>query len=287
MKKRNWMAFDVVNTLLMLGVALAVGLPLLYVLVMSLDANSAVRYVGLENLFSKYNFGAYRAILQSPQIPRAYGNSLLYTVVGTVISLVLVTMTAYPLSKKKLRGRRIFLLLISFTMFFNGGLIPIFLLIQNLHLMDTMWAIVLPWAVPAYELMLMRTYFEGIPEEVYEASRIDGASEYRTLAQIVIPMSLPILATLTLFFARAQWNNYLVPLMYLSSARKFPLQVVLQEMLMQDSAKAANDTLELVSLSSNSLKNATIIISVIPILVLYPFVQKYFVNGLYAGAVKG
>ena len=154
-------------------------------------------------------------------------------------------------------------------------------------MVDTVWALVIPWAVPAYELMLLRSYFENIPNEVYEAATIDGASEYRILFQVFLPMSLPILATLVMFIVRNQWNSYLVPLMYLQTPEKYPLQVVLQEMLLKGQAKTTIATVESAELNVEALKNATIVLSIIPVLMLYPFVQRYFVKGLYIGAVKG
>ena len=236
---------------------------------------------------SNYNLDSYINILSSSKVPRAFKNSVIYTLTGTLLGLFLVTITAYPLADKQLKGRNFLLRMIAFTMFFNGGLIPIFLLINSLGFMDSIWAIIVPWAVPAYELMLLRNYFESIPSEMHEAAEMDGASEYHILFKIYIPMALPMLCTLALFFARGQWNSYLVPLMYLSSAKRFPLQVILQEMLIQDTAKSTGDALVGASIATESLKNATIVISMIPLVLMYPLFQKYFISGIYVGAVKG
>ena len=279
--------FDVVITIIMLTILVLVGVPLLYIFSISFSSNEYIAQ-GAVTVFPKgFNFSAYKEILSTPKVPMAYLNSIWYTALATVISMFLLIITAYPLSRRELKGRQGILLMIVFTMFFSGGMIPFYLLIQNLGMVDTVWALVIPWAVPAYELMLLRSYFENIPNEVYEAATIDGASEYRILFQVFLPMSLPILATLVMFIVRNQWNSYLVPLMYLQTPEKYPLQVVLQEMLLKGQAKTTIATVESAELNVEALKNATIVLSIIPVLMLYPFVQRYFVKGLYIGAVKG
>lgn len=279
--------FDVVITIIMLTILVLVGVPLLYIFSISLSSNEYIAQ-GAVTVFPKgITLSAYKEILSTPKVPMAYLNSIWYTALATVISMFLLVITAYPLSRRELKGRQGILLMIVFTMFFSGGMIPFYLLIQNLGMVDTVWALVIPWAVPAYELMLLRSYFENIPNEVYEAATIDGASEYRILFQVFLPMSLPILATLVMFIVRNQWNSYLVPLMYLQTPEKYPLQVVLQEMLLKGQAKTTIATVESAELNVEALKNATIVLSIIPVLMLYPFVQRYFVKGLYIGAVKG
>ena len=279
--------FDVVITIIMLTILVLVGVPLLYIFSISFSSNEYIAQ-GAVTVFPKgFNFSAYKEILSTPKVPMAYLNSIWYTALATVISMFLLIITAYPLSRRELKGRQGVLLMIVFTMFFSGGMIPFYLLIQNLGMVDTVWALVIPWAVPAYELMLLRSYFENIPNEVYEAATIDGASEYRILFQVFLPMSLPILATLVMFIVRNQWNSYLVPLMYLQTPEKYPLQVVLQDMLLKGQAKTTIATVESAELNVEALKNATIVLSIIPVLMLYPFVQRYFVKGLYIGAVKG
>lgn len=279
--------FDVVITIIMLTILVLVGVPLLYIFSISLSSNEYIAQ-GAVTVFPKgITLSAYKEILSTPKVPMAYLNSIWYTALATVISMFLLVITAYPLSRRELKGRQGILLMIVFTMFFSGGMIPFYLLVQNLRMVDTVWALVIPWAVPAYELMLLRSYFENIPNEVYEAATIDGASEYRILFQVFLPMSLPILATLVMFIVRNQWNSYLVPLMYLQTPEKYPLQVVLQEMLLKGQAKTTIATVESAELNVEALKNATIVLSIIPVLMLYPFVQRYFVKGLYIGAVKG
>lgn len=279
--------FDILLAVIMVIILVLVGVPLLYIVSISLSSNEYIAQ-GAVTIFPRgINLSAYSEILSTAKVPMAYLNSFIYTALATIISMFLLVITAYPLSRNELKGKKPILLMIIFTMFFNGGTIPFYLLIQNLHMMDTVWALVLPWAIPAYELMLLKNYFENIPNEVYEAATIDGANEYRILFQIFLPMSLPILATLVMFIVRTQWNSYLVPLMYLSSPEKYPLQVVLQEMLQKGQAKTSIATVESAELNVEALKNATIVLSILPILILYPFVQKFFVKGLYIGAVKG
>ncbi|MBQ4110483.1 MAG: carbohydrate ABC transporter permease [Clostridia bacterium] len=280
--KKKIDTFDVVNIILLFFVLMIVIFPIIYVVLCSLSKTGSVSFS-----LSNYNLDSYINILSSSKVPRAFKNSVIYTLTGTFLGLFLVTITAYPLADKQLKGRNFLLRMIAFTMFFNGGLIPIFLLINSLGFMDSIWAIIVPWAVPAYELMLLRNYFESIPSEMHEAAEMDGASEYHILFKIYIPMALPMLCTLALFFARGQWNSYLVPLMYLSSAKRFPLQVILQEMLIQDTAKSTGDALVGASIATESLKNATIVISMIPLVLMYPLFQKYFISGIYVGAVKG
>lgn len=279
--------FDILLAMIMLAILLLVGIPLLYIFSISLSSNEYIAQ-GAVTIFPKgLNLSAYAEILSTPKVPMAYLNSIWYTGLATVISMFLLIITAYPLSRRELKGKKGILLMIVFTMFFSGGMIPFYLLIQNLRMVDTVWALVIPWAIPAYELMLLKNYFENIPNEVYEAATIDGANEYRILFQVFLPMSLPILATLVMFIVRTQWNSYLIPLMYLQSPDKYPLQVVLQEMLLKGQAKTSIATVESAELNVEALKNATIVLSIIPVFILYPFVQKFFVKGLYIGAVKG
>jgi len=234
-----------------------------------------------------FNLDSYVSIMQSPRILTAYWNSIRYTTVTVVISLFLGAITAYPLSRKFLPGRKFLISMVVFTMFFSGGLIPFYILMQNLGLMDNIWALVIPWAIPAFELFLLKNYFENMPHEIYEAAAIDGASEYTMLARIYVPLAKPIFATLTIFFALWQWNAYMVPLMYITTPSRFPLQLVLNEMLIQEQAMGSGTNMANIHLTPQGVKNATIVLSVLPLLLLYPFVQKYFISGIYIGSVKG
>ena len=285
--KNNFSLIDIFVWLFVIFVLIIVLSPLMNVLSLSLSSSEQV-LTGNVSVFPKgFTFASFASILKSGKILRAYTNSFLYTGTAVCISLILCTATAYPLARKVLPARNFFITMILFTMFFNGGIIPFYILMQNLGLMNSMWALVIPWAIPPFELFLLKNFFENVPEEIHEAAVIDGASEYKILYNIFIPVAKPIFATLAIFFAMAQWNNYITPLMYITSPSKFPLQLVLQEMLIEEQAKSSTQTIEFAALTSQGLKNATIVLSVLPLLVLYPFLQKYFIGSIYVGAVKG
>lgn len=280
--------FDIFAWLIALVALVVVLFPLLHVVSLSLSGASSITQGKVTFYPKDFTIDSYLSILKSPKILNAYWNSFLYTGVSVVISLVLITMTAYPLAMKDLPGRKLFINVILFTMFFSGGIIPFYLLMQNLKLMDSIWALVLPWAIPQFELFLLKNYFENIPGEIYEAATIDGASHYCIMTKIYMPLAKPIYATLVIFLAMHQWNNYMAPLMYISTPSKYPLQLVLNEMLMQEQAQnGATAAMQMPNVTSVGMKNATIVLSALPLLIVYPFVQKYFIGSIYVGAVKG
>jgi len=219
----------------------------------------------------------------------AYSNTLFYVGVGTVINLVLTTLGAYPLSRRDLKGKNGIMMFIVFTMFFSGGLIPIYLNVRDLGLFDSRWAILLPSAISAYNLIVMRTFFQStIPDGLIESGKIEGASEYRILWSIVLPLSMPVMAVMTLFYAVAHWNSWFDAMIYLQNRNYFPLQLLLREILVQSQTNnmlggvGSGD----VQTISETIKYATIIIATLPILVIYPFLQKYFAKGVMLGGVK-
>ena len=235
---------------------------------------------------------AYKAVFSDASIWTAYGNTIWYVVVGTVIGLILTILTAYPLSRRTFAGRRPISLILSFTMFFSGGIIPLYLLVQQLGLLDTRWSIVLPGAVSVWNVILMRTFFQSLPEELIEAATIDGCSEFRILLQIVLPLSMSIIAVIILYIAVAQWNGFFSALIYLRDATKYPLQLKLREVLIQyDTRNMDNNPggalLDQQKQIGISVRHATIIVSILPIICVYPFLQKYFVKGVMVGAIKG
>ncbi len=233
---------------------------------------------------------AYKEIMGDPQLWRSYANTVIITVGGVAISILLYILTAYPLSKKGLRGRRILMMLVIFTMLFNGGLIPNFYLIRSLGMLDTLGALVVPMLISGFNLILMKSFFESLPEELEEAARIDGASDPYILFRIIVPLSKPIIATLCLFTAVAYWNNFFNAIIYIRSDDKWPLMLYLREVIEGASALADSaNTAELGSqpLTSETIKYATLILVMIPILAVYPFLQRYFVKGIMLGSVKG
>ncbi|CAH0121855.1 MULTISPECIES: carbohydrate ABC transporter permease [unclassified Paenibacillus] len=236
------------------------------------------------------NLDAYTNILQNAKIWTGYRNTILYTAVGTVINIIMTVLAAYPLSRPDLPGRNAIMVFITLTMFFGGGLIPTYLLVKNLGMVDTMWALIVPGAIATYNLIVMRTYFQSsIPWELQEAAHIDGCSNWRLLTHIILPLSKPILAVMVLFYAVGHWNSFFNALIYIRSEDLHPLQLVLREILMisQSDAVDANVGLEDKILLAESIKYAVIIVSSLPVLVMYPFVQRHFVKGVMIGSIKG
>lgn len=235
---------------------------------------------------------AFTYVFGSKMLLSSYLNSIIVTVGGTLISLAITILVSYSVSIKHLRGKGIIMSIILFTMMFNGGLIPHFLLMKNLKLVDKLWALIIPYLLSPFNVILMRNYFANMPESLKEAARIDGASEIYVLTKIVIPLAMPIIATIGLFVAVGYWNNYFAAVVYIRSTSKWPLQLLLREILLAASnemlgaegnlAEMSGDTIPMVS-----IRYATIIVVILPILCVYPFLQKYFVKGVMLGAVKG
>ena len=240
-------------------------------------------------LFPKgINFDSYERVIKEEQLWVSYRNTIWYVLVGTTINLVMTTLLAYPLSRRRFQGRRILMIAITFTMFFSGGMVPSFILVRSLGLINTRWALVIPSAISTYYLIITRTFFEGIPESMHEMATIDGAGELRIFVQMFLPLSMPILATLTLFYAVGHWNAYFIAMLYLSREYLYPLQIFLRKILLM---YEANDLMLDIQLDrrdiSRTIRYATIMISTLPIICVYPFVQKYFVKGVMIGAIKG
>lgn len=282
--------FDLLLHGLLLAVLVVTIYPFLHVLAVSVSDSHAV----LEKRVSFYPIGfdwtAYQAVFDNPFLWNAYGNTLKYTVVGTSVNLILTTMMAYALSRRTLYGRSFFTVLVVFTMFFNGGIIPDYLVVRELGLINTMWAVILPVAVSTWNLIIMRTAFQEFPPELEEAAIVDGCNPLQVLYRIVVPLSLPILLTIMLFYAVWHWNSYFLPLVYLNEKVKYPLQILLQQILISDDtsfAEAGSSIDPSKLIISDSVKYATIIVAIAPIVMLYPFIQKYFVKGAMMGSVKG
>ena len=278
-------------------VVIVVVLPVLHMISVSLSSNWAVLtnsitiFPKLGNTFEDMHFGAtlatYKFVLAKPLIFNAYKNTIIYTVLGTAIALFTLTTGAYALSKKRTPGGKVINILLMITMFFSGGMIPGFLAIKWLGMLDTVWAIVIPPAFTAYNCIIMRSFFQSFPGEIEESGRLDGLNDIGILWYLVLPTSSAVLATIGLFVAVAQWNGFFAPLIYLNDEAKYPLQIILRQIVLQsvmdEFEGAARDT----TFAENSIKYATIIVAIIPIIVVYPFFQKYFVKGVMIGAVKG
>lgn len=234
---------------------------------------------------------AYTKVFQDGRIWNSYKNTIVYTALGTFINLVLTTLVAYPLSRKDLPGRNIFMFIIVFTMFFQGGIIPTYLVVQELGMVDTIWAMVIPNAIATYNVIVMRTFFQSsIPWELQEAALIDGCSNFKLFLKVILPLSKPIIAVMALFYAVGHWNSYFEALIYLDSDKKYPLQIILREILIQNQS-AMEDTIldfEMANqvMLAESMKYAVIVIASLPVIVMYPFVQKHFVKGVMIGSIK-
>lgn len=228
----------------------------------------------------------YKFVLANPQFLNAFKISILVTVIGTALGLIMTVLIAYPLSKPHLKGRKILLIYFVFAMIFNGGLIPTYLVIQKLGLVNNFWVMVLPVVVNVYNMLIMKNYFESLPDSIEESAKIDGASTMRILTQIIIPLSKPVLATIALFFAVAHWNSYYNAMIYITRTDLKPLQLYLKELVA--SAKDVLDQAGYADFASpESVQAASIVAATIPIIVVYPKLQKYFVKGVLVGSVKG
>lgn len=281
--------FDTGNVLIMLLLMFATFYPLYYILVVSLSGGHAVMRGEVAFWPKDFTLSTYQLIFDDPSIWRSYANTVLYTAVGTAINVVCTAMCAYPLSKKEFYGREFFTLMIVITMFFSGGLIPSYLLVQKLHMLNTMWALVIPGAISVWNMVIMRTFFQSLPNELYESAYIDGSNELTSFLKITLPLSKPIMATMSLFYAVGHWNSFFSAMIYLDEKSKFPLQIILRNMVVM--GEMSNQTQELggiyAGVTATNIKYAVIIIAVLPIVMLYPFIQKYFVKGMMIGSLKG
>ena len=235
---------------------------------------------------------AYRTIFESPQILTGYANSTFYTFFGTLAQVTMTVMMAYPLSRKSLYGRGFLMGILVFTMFFSGGLIPTYLVVKELGLLDTRMALIVPQAMAVFQVIIARTFFQTtIPDELYEAAELDGCSEIGTFLRVVLPLSKPIIAVLILIYAVGNWNAYFDALIYLSSEKLFPLQIVLRNILILNNppGQIITDPERLMALKevAELLKYALIVVASVPVLIFYPFIQKYFVKGMMIGSLKG
>lgn len=283
--------FDVIVYLIAAVIIMIVLYPLLFVVSASFSDPARVLSGEVWLLPKGPTLEAYNNILHNDQIWTGYRNSILYTVVGTLINITMTLLAAYPLSRPDLPGRKGLMLIITLTMFFSGGLIPSYLLVKSLGMVDTMWALIIPGAISTYNLIVMRTYFQSsIPWELQEAAHIDGCSNWRLLINIILPLSKPILAVMVLFYAVGHWNAFFNALIYIRSEHLYPLQLILREILMISQSAGVdggNVGMEEKILLSESIKYAVIIVSSLPVLVMYPFVQRHFVKGVMIGSIKG
>lgn len=285
-------AFDIINMLFMIFMIIITVYPFIYVILASIsEARQLVGHSGLLLRPKGFSLTAYNLVFQNPNIATGYKNTLFVLVVGTFINLLLTSLGAYVLSRKNFGFRNFMMIIIVFTMYFNGGLIPRYLLIyNNYHLGNSLWALILPQAISTWNLIVMRTSFMSIPDSLEESAKIDGANDLIVLFRIVLPLSLPVVAVMILFYGVGHWNAWFDAMIFLRERELYPLQLILREILISNS----NDIMlggvtdigdrELIG---ESIQYATIMVATLPILFIYPFVQKYFVKGVLVGALKG
>ena len=269
----------------------AIIIPMIYIIVASFMDPITLQNKGITFDFEKWTLTAYNRVMSNAQIWVGFKNAVIYSVVFTVVSVFITLLAAYPMSRADFKGKGFFNTIFVITMFFGGGLIPTYLLISNLGLLDSMWAIILPGAFSVWNMIIARTYYQGIPGELQEAAEVDGANEITYYFKILLPVCTPVIAVLALWQFVAMWNSYFDAMIYLDEASKQPLQLVLRAILIQSKPDEGmisdmQSTAERAQLSE-LLKYATIIISSLPLLVMYPFFQKYFDAGIMVGSVKG
>jgi putative aldouronate transport system permease protein len=265
--------------------------PLYFIVIASISDPNKIYSGDVWLLPQSITFDGYKRIFSDSSIWNGYKNSILYAVLNGFVSTTLVIMAAYPLSRKDFYGRNVIMTFFIITMFFNGGIIPTYLVVKDLHLMNSMWAVILPGAMDAFLIIIAKTFFEELPEELREAAAIDGARNLRYLWSVVLPLSKPIIAVLVLFAVVRQWNGFFDALIYLSDGEKFPLQLVLRNILIQ-SQPSGNMLMDIDNMLAKQrvtelIKFGVIIVSAVPLLALYPFLQRYFVKGVMVGSVKG
>jgi len=284
--------FDLVNYILLFIVLGVILFPLIFIISASFSSPEAVNTGKVILLPREVTIEGYQRIFRDSRIWQGYGNTILYTVVGTAINVVMTVMAAYPLSRKDFYGRKLFTFMITFTMFFSGGLLPTYILISNLKLINTFWVMVIPNAIAVWNVIITRTYFQhNIPDEMLEASKLDGCNNIKFILKIVIPLSAPIIAVITLYYAVNHWNQFFQALIYLNDEKRYPLQLILRSILIQNemSMQMMDDIQSAVDQQriAEVIRYGVVIVASVPVLCLYPFLQKYFIKGVMVGSLKG
>ena len=287
------LVFDTINTLLLVLVMLVVLYPLYFIVIASFSDPLEVLSGHVIFFPKKVSLEAYKMVFRDAQILTGYRNTIFYTLLGTAVNIILTVLAAYPLSRRDLAGRKFFTVMLAVTMFFSGGLIPTYFMVSNtLHLLDTIWAMILPGAISVWNVIIVRTYFQtSIPPELSEAAMVDGCSDFMLLTKVILPLSMPVLAVMVLFYGVAHWNSFFNALIYLNDKALYPLQLILRSILVQNTMSedmlAEVDSLANRQVMAETIKYALIVVASVPIIAVYPFLQKYFAKGVMVGAVKG
>lgn len=282
--------FYAINTLLLLITFLIVAYPIYFVIIASVSNPLAVNSGRVILAPVGFTLNGYEKILAFSRIWLGYRNTIFYVILGTVIAVVLTVSLAYPLSRKDFRMRNPLMAMVAFTMFFGGGMIPTYLVINQMNLLNTIWAVVLPGAITAQHVIIVRTFFQSIPSEMVEAAAIDGATNFKVFLKIILPLSKAVVAVIVLYVASSLWNGYFGPMIYLTDQNLYPLQLFLRQILLQNDMQGVDISAAAVAEQQETaqlIKYGVIIVSTVPMMILYPFVQKYFVKGVMIGSIKG
>ena len=293
-KSAGSITFDIFNYVFLFLLSVIMVYPLLNVVAVSFSSADAITAGKVSWLPIDFNIHGYEVMLRNSEIFVAYKNTIIYTVLGTLIALLVCSLVAYTLAVRDFVFRKLYTGMLVFTMFFNAGLIPNFLNIKNLGLLDSIWAIILPSCVSAYNVFVFRTFFSGVSNELREAAQIDGANEFLIWQKIFVPLSKAVFATIALFEAVNRWNAWFDALLYLNDTTKFPLQMILRKIVILDEVRGGSyadsevsNMIQSYNIHSKNIQMAAIVISMVPILMVYPFIQKYFAKGVMLGSVKG
>lgn len=282
------LVFSCINALVLGLIVVMTLYPFLYVVSASLSEQLYIQQGRIGIIPMGFQLEAYKRVLEFPMLGRSYLNTILYTALGTAISLVLTVCAAYPMSRRDLKGRKLMTTIVLIPMLFGGGLIPTFLVVNALGMRDSIWAIVIPAAVTSFYVFIQRTFFEQIPVELEDAAKIDGCSMIQTLVKIILPLALPSLVTIGLFYAVNEWNSFFPAMIYLNDEKLFPVQILLRAIVIQNQTdQVLVDVFDDKNLLSESIKYSTLVVATLPILIVYPFIQKYFVQGSMMGSIKG
>lgn len=279
--------FDTVNYALLIVIALVCILPFIYVLAVSFTAPHIVAEGGFILFPKQFSLAAYEYIFSTSTLVRSLGVSIYVTVLGTLINLVLTSLLAYPLSRRSLRGRKWMMLGVLFTMLFSGGLIPTYYVVKSLHMIDTLWSLMIPTAISAFNLIVLKNFFQQIPDGLEDSAKIDGCNDVGIWFRIVLPLSLPAMATFALFYAVDHWNRYFQAIMYINDNTKWPVQVLLREIVINANSRIGDTGIEEMLIQPLTIKMAVIVFATLPIIAIYPFLQKHFAKGVMLGSVKG
>ncbi|MWV43897.1 ABC transporter permease subunit [Paenibacillus sp. HJL G12] len=279
--------FTVVNSTLLILVALACLLPFINVLASSFASTQEVVAKKFILFPTTFSLDAYRYILSTPTIFKGLGVSIGVTAIGTLVSMALTALMAYGLSRRYLYGRNAINFLVVFSMLFSGGMIPTFLVVKSLGLIDSYWSLIFPVAINAFNLIIMRNFFQALPDSLEESAKIDGCNDFGVFFKIMLPLALPSIATISLFYGVAYWNTYMNAILYITDSNKWPIQVLLRQIVIVSSGMQAESTSVDVVPPAQTIKMAVIMVATLPMLIAYPFVQKHFVKGALLGSVKG